>query len=117
LPGCGWLVAERLHGDDLAGALSSRTMGSGTRSPSCRLELLRTRAAIHLRLGRTLQSRADLEDAEELSASSLRDQLPKVLGELALVTILADDRDRAFGHLRHRLQLLEEILGPRRRRR
>jgi Zn-dependent protease len=108
-----WMVAERLHGDDLHGALSlaNHELGSPGLRPAVRLELLRTRAAIHLRLGRTVQSRADLEDAEELSASSLRDQLPKVLGELALVTILADERDRAFGHLRHRLQLLETLHG------
>lgn len=108
-----WLVAERLHGDDLAGALSlaNEELAAPGLRPAVRLELLRTRAAIHLRLGRTLQSRADLEDAEELSASSLRDQLPKVLGELALVTILSDERDAAFGHLRHRLQLLEALHG------
>jgi hypothetical protein len=108
-----WLVAERLHNDDLAGALAlaNEELAAPGLRPAVRLELLRTRAAIHLRDGRTLQSRADLEDAEELSASTLRDQLPKVLGELALVTILADERESAFGHLRHRLQILEALHG------
>ncbi len=108
-----WLVGERLHGDDLDGALAlaNEELAAPDLLPTVRLDLLRTRAAIHLRLGRTLQSRADLEDAEELSESKLRDQLPKILGELALVTILSDERDRAFGHLRHRLQLLEALHG------
>jgi Zn-dependent protease len=108
-----WLVGERLHGDDLAGALAlaNHELAAAESLPAVRLDLLRTRAAVHLRLGRTGESRDDLEAARQLSESALPEQLPKVLGELALVTILADERDRAFGHLRRRLQLLEALHG------